>query len=107
MRLSRVLWMAAALALCPGCSKVPRKPASVPAEAFWVGPKAQGAFVQVGSKELFGWNLKVYDRNGALLKEGFFRLEGFARAELVPDELVGWDGKAVLLADGGRLVAKP
>lgn len=99
-------WMAAALILAlAACGpRAPRKPASVPAEAVWVGAKATGAFVQVGKPQGLGWQVKVWNREGALQQDTVFTVQGMARAEIYPSEITGWDGQVLTLEDGGRLV---
>lgn len=88
------------------CSRVPPRPANVPAESFYVGKRRDGVFVQVVSKEIIGWRLKIYGRDGSLKGEGLYVLRGMARAELLPEELVSFDGEAFRLSDGGLLVPR-
>lgn len=94
------------LALLSACG-APAKPQGVPAEAFFVGKRRSGVFVTIGDPHPTGWVLKIHDRRGALIKEGPFALKGYARGEILPDEVVGWDGKELTLADGSRLVPRP
>lgn len=95
----------AVLALSSGCT--PTRPAGVPPEAFHAGQGKARVWISVGEREPLGWKLRVYDRKGALLKEGSFRMQGMARAQVLPEEVVGWDGSALLLTDGGKLVPRP
>jgi hypothetical protein len=92
---------------CLACSpKPPKRPTNVPADAIWAGDKKGGTFIQIQSKTPMGWMLRIYDdHTGNLKAEGEFRLMGMARAEILPDELVRYDGQAVLLSDGGKLVS--
>ncbi len=93
------------LALSSACT--PSRPAGVPPEAFYAGKGKARIWVAVGVPEPLGWQLKVYDRKGALIKAGSFRLQGMARAQVLPEEVVGWDGTCILLTDGGKLVPRP
>lgn len=97
---------ASILTLLIACG-APPKPQGVPPEAFFVGKRRDGVFVTVGAPHATGWILKIHDRNGRLLKEGPFVLKGYARGEILPSDVVAWDGQALLLADGGRLVPRP
>ena len=104
MRRCAPLWMAL---LVMGCGRVPPRPANVPASAFFVGQRRDGVFVVVGAKEIMGWHLAIYGRNGALKREGVFVLRGMARAEILPEEVQSYDGTALHLSDGTLLVPKP
>lgn len=89
-----------------GCSRIPPRPANVPPESIYVGKRRDGVFVVVVSKEVIGWRLKVFGRDGSLKAEGLYVLRGMARAELLPEELVSFDGEAFHLSDGGLLVPR-
>ncbi len=84
-----------------------RRPAQVPRESVWVGDKAGGAFVLLGTREGSRWRLKVWSRDGALLADGPFALQGMARASIEPHELAAWDGRRLALKDGSLLVPAP
>ena len=101
-------WIMVAALLMAGCApRAPQKPAGLPGEAFWVGDRKAGVFVVLGPKDREGWRLKIYDdHSGALRAEGTYTLRGLARAELRPEELVAFDGRALHLADGALLVPK-
>ena len=87
---------------------IPKKPAGVPAEAFWAGDSKGGAFVAVGVPDHEGWQVKIYDdRSGALLAQGLYVIHhGGARAAFHQEDFASWDGQAVHLSDGGTLVPK-
>ena len=92
-----------------GCAaRAPQKPAGLPAEAFWVGDHKGGTFVVIGPKDREGWRVKLFDdHSGAAKAEGLFTLRGLARAEIVPEEVVSYDGFALHLSDGALLAPKP
>jgi len=97
--------MTAVLAvLLSGCRGVPTRPASVPAEATWGGEGRQGLFLKVDGHQGTLWQLQVWDRKGKLLGSGAFRLRGFAKARIVPEEILGWEQGALHLKDGTWLV---
>jgi len=54
-----------------------------------------------------GVKVKIYDRKGVLKAQGAYVLRGMAKAEIVPEEVVSFDGKALHLADGTLLVPRP
>ena len=89
------------------CGGVPSRPASVPAEAQWGGKGKQGIFLKVGSHQGTLWQLEVWDRKGQPLGSGSFRLRGFAKADILPEEVVGWENGALHLKDGTLLVPEP
>lgn len=104
-RPSTIPVMTAVLAgLLIGCRGVPARPASVPAEAAWGGEGRQGVFLKVGGHQGTLWQLQVWDRKGQLLGSGTFRLRGFAKAQIVPEEILGWEQGALHLKDGTWLV---
>ena len=95
------------LLLFTGCGE-PRRPKNVPEGSFWVGPRKIGIFVQFGEPAGTGWHVTIYDAHtGGVKVQGIYLLQGFARAEFVKEDFAGWDGRNILLADGGRLVPKP
>ncbi len=103
MRLCMTL-MAAALVL--GCDHVPPRPVSVPVESFYVGKGKDGVFVQIGTREGLGWHVKIFGRDGTLKREGAYVLRGMARAEIVPEEVLSFDGEALHLRDGTLLIPR-
>ena len=89
-----------------GCSRVPPRPANVPAESFFVGKRKDGVFVVIGARDGLGWRVKIFGRDGALKREGAYVLRGMARAEVVPDEVLSYDGEALHLRDGTLLIPR-
>jgi len=105
VRASTILVMTTVLAgLLTACGKVPARPGSVPAEAVWGGEGKTGVFLKVGGHEGTLWQLEVWDRKGQLLGKGSFRLRGFAKARIIPEEVLGWENGALHLKDGTWLV---
>ncbi|WP_306589733.1 hypothetical protein [Geothrix sp. 21YS21S-4] len=96
--------MALSVGLLTGCRGVPSRPAALPAEARWAGEGKDGVFFKAGSHEGTLWQLEVWDRKGNRLGSGAFRLKGFAKAEIVPEEVLGWRNGALQLKDGTWLV---
>ena len=92
---------------CAGCGGVPSRPASVPPEAAWGGEGKQGVFLKVGGHQGTLWQLEVWDRTGQRLGSGPFRLRGFAKAQIVPEEVLAWEQGALHLKDGTWLVPEP
>lgn len=91
-------------ALLTGCGGVPARPPSVPLEASWGGQGKDGVFLRVGPHEGTLWQLEVWDRKGRLLGTGNFRLRGFAKAQIVPEEVLAWEHGTLHLKDGTWLV---
>ena len=89
-----------------GCDRVPPRPANVPAESFFVGKRRDGVFVVIGPREGLGWHVKIYGRDGNLKREGAYVLRGMARAEIVPEEVLRFDGEALYLRDGTLLIPR-
>jgi len=96
--------MAAILVL--GCNRVPPRPANVPVESFYVGQRKDGVFVVIGVPDGLGWQLKIYDRKGNLKREGAYVLRGMARARIIPEEVLSYDGEALHLQDGTLLIPR-
>lgn len=88
-------------------SRPPRRPEGLPAAAVWVGKGKSGRFVEVGSREGSLWTLAVYEAQGQRHPATRWRLQGFARASLEPQEIAGFQEGALLLQDGSRLVPVP
>jgi hypothetical protein len=90
--------------LLAGCGGTPARPPSVPAEAQWGGSGQKGAFLRVGGHQGTLWQLEVWDRKGRVLASGPFRLRGFAKAQIMPDEVLAFENGAFQLKDGTWLV---
>lgn len=86
------------------CGGVPSRPAHLPPEARWGGASGRGVFLKVGGHQGTLWQLEVWDRDGRPLGTGPFRLRGFAKAEIVPEEVLAWENGALQLKDGTWLV---
>lgn len=93
------------LTVVVGCG-APSRPAGVPEGAFWAGKRKDGVFVFIGARDGLGWQVKIYDRKGALKAQGPYVLRGMARAEIVPAEVLSYDGEALHLADGTLLIPR-
>jgi len=93
--------------LLVGCGRVPSRPANVAPEAVWSGEGQQGVFLKVGDHQGTLWQLEVWDREGRLLGSGSFRLRGFGKARIVPEEVLAWENGALHLKDGTWLVPEP
>jgi hypothetical protein len=93
--------------LLAGCRGVPARPPSVPVEATWGGEGKQGVFLKVGGHQGTLWQLEVWDRDGRPLGSGAFRLRGFAKAKIAPEEVLAWENGALHLKDGTWLVPEP
>lgn len=87
-----------------GCGKVPSRPRSVPADAEWGGEGKTGVFLRVQGHQGTLWQMEVWDRKGQRLGGGAFRLRGFAKAKIVPEEVLAWENGALHLKDGTWLV---
>lgn len=104
-RPSTILVMTIILAeILAGCGGVPSRPAGVPAEAAWSGEGSRGVFLKVDGHQGTLWRLAVWDRQGRLLGSGAFRLRGFAKAKIMPEEVLAWENGALHLKDGTWLV---
>lgn len=107
-RASNSLLLAFPLLLALGaCGRVPSRPASVPVEAQWGGSGKTGVFLKVGGHQGTLWQLQVWDRKGHPLGSGSFRLRGFAKAEILPEEVLAWENDALHLKDGTWLIPEP
>jgi hypothetical protein len=89
------------------CGGLPSRPASVPGEAAWGGEGDRGVFLRVGDHQGTLWHLEVWDRKGRVLGAGTFRLRGFGKARIVPEEVLAWENGALHLKDGTWLVPEP
>jgi hypothetical protein len=105
---SKILVMTAFLAgLLLACRGIPSRPQGVAPEAQWSGEGQQGLWLKVMDHQGTLWQLEVWDRKGKLLGQGNFRLRGFAKAKIVPEEVLGWELGALHLKDGTWLVPEP
>ena len=95
------------VAVLTGCSRVPSRPGSVPPQAAWGGEGATGVFLKVDSHQGTLWQMEVWDRKGQKLGSGAFRLRGFAKAKIVPEEILAWENGALHLKDGTWLIPEP
>ncbi len=93
--------LAAVLVACGG---PPSRPAAVPPDAAWGGEGKQGVFLKVGDHQGTLWQVQVWDRQGKVLGAGAFRLRGFAKAQIIPEEVLAWENGALHLKDGTWLV---
>ena len=107
-RPSKILVMTTVLAgLLAGCGRVPSRPANVSPDAVWGGEGRRGVFLKVGVHEGTLWQLDVWNREGHLLGSGPFRLRGYGKARIVPEEVLAWENGALHLKDGTWLVPEP
>lgn len=90
-----------------GGGRMPARPAQVPPEAVWGGEGRRGIFLQVGDHRGTLWHLSVWDREGHLLGSGSFRLHGYGRAGIAPEEVLAWENGALHLKDGTWLAPEP
>jgi hypothetical protein len=108
VRPSKILALASLLAVIHlGCGRTPARPAGLPPEAVWGGEGRRGVFLKVGGHQGTLWRLDVWDREGRLLGSGSFRLRGFGKATIVPEEVLAWENGALHLKDGTWLVPEP
>lgn len=103
----RTAALGSVLLLLACASRPPRRPEGLPAAAVWVGKGKAGRFVEVGPREGTLWSLAVVDAKGQRHPATKWRLQGFARASLEPQEISGFVDGALLLQDGSRLVPVP
>ncbi|WP_257303289.1 hypothetical protein [Geothrix campi] len=86
------------------CRGIPSRPATVPPEAMWCAEAKEGLFLNVGGHQGTLWQLEIWDRKGRTLASGYFRLRGFAKAKIVPEEVLAWENGVLQLKDGTVLV---
>jgi hypothetical protein len=107
-RPSKILVMTTVLAgFLAGCGGEPLRPAQVPPDAVWGGEGKRGVFLKVGDHQGTLWQLNVWDREGHPLGSGSFRLRGFGKARIMPEEVLAWENGALHLKDGTWLVPEP
>ena len=85
------------------CSPAPNRPANVPEDARWVGTLKEGCFLKIGNREFSGWQMEGWDKDGNLVVEGIWELDGIARARIQPEEITKFDGSVFHLDDGARI----
>lgn len=103
--LGAVAALAVALGLRMRGPRVPGRPAGVPAAAEWAGAGPSGRFFLVRGREGSVFRIEAYAApSGAREPAAAWRLVGFARAALAPDEIAGMEGGAILLKDGSKLL---
>jgi hypothetical protein len=90
--------------LLAACGGAPFRPKGVSPEAVWGGEGKTGVFLKVNSHQGTLWQLEVWDRKGQPLGSGSFRLRGFGKARIVPEEILAWENGALHLKDGTWLV---
>ncbi len=85
--------------------RIPKRPPQVPAEAEWAGEGAAGRFFLVKGREGSIYRIEVFAvPSGTKEPVAAWRLVGFARTALAPDEIAGLEGGAILLKDGSKLL---
>jgi hypothetical protein len=99
----RIPVAAISLLACLAC--LPSRPANVPKDAPWVGTREEGCFLRIGDREFKGWKMEGWDKNGTLIIEGLWELDGIARARINTDEITRFDGHTLYMTDGA-VIAK-
>jgi len=95
------------LALVACSSHPPRRPEGLPATAVWIGKGDPGRFVDIGARNGVYWTIQVFESKGQRNPVTRWRLQGFARTSLEPQEIVGFADGAIRLNDGSTLVPAP
>lgn len=95
------------LVLVACSARPPRRPESLPPAAVWIGKGDQGRFVEIGARNGLFWTLSVFDAKGNRNPNSRWRLQGFARTSLEPEEILRFEDGALLLKDESRLVPAP
>lgn len=88
-------------------SRPPRRPEGLPATAAWIGKGAQGRFVDIGARNGVFWTIQVFEAKGPQNATTRWRIQGFARTSLEPQEIVAFEDGNLILNDGSRLVPAP
>lgn len=92
------------LIACHGEVQAPERPATVPPDAVWVGGSEAGAFLRIRPVGATEWQVELFNEaTGAPLESGRFILRGAPLDEVKPQDATGWDGKKILLRNGGWL----
>lgn len=103
----RRVWMVCLLTMVACSSRPPRRPEGLPSAAVWVGKGAKGRFIEIGARDGSVWTMTVFDAKGLRNPATHWRLQGFARTSLEPEEILGFQDGAILLNDDSRLVPAP
>jgi len=86
-------------------SRPPQRPVHLPVAAEWAGHGASGRFFLVGERAGTVFTIMVFEpREGLQHPVKRWRMVGFARTELIPDEIAGFEGNTILLKDGSKLM---
>jgi hypothetical protein len=93
----------ATLVMLTAVACLPSRPSGVPEDAHWVGSAKEGCFLKIGEREFAGWHMEGWDKNGKLVVEGIWELDGIARANVQPKEIVRFDGQTFFLDDGAKI----
>jgi len=100
-----VVALALGLGLWTRGTRVPARPAGVPAAAAWAGRGPAGRFFLVEGRQGTLYRIQVFAApSGARESATAWRLVGFARTALPVDEIAGFEGGAILLKDGSKLL---
>ena len=92
------------LIACHGEVQAPERPATVPPDAVWVGGSEAGAFLRIRPAGATEWQVELFnDATGAPLESGRFSLKGAPLDEVKAQDATGWDGRKILLRNGGWL----
>lgn len=103
--LGAVVALALGLGLWMRRDRVPARPVGVPPAAGWAGSGAAGRFFLVEGRQGSVYRIRVFAAPGGALEPVMsWRLVGFARTALAPDEIAGMEGGAILLKDGSKLI---
>jgi hypothetical protein len=94
---------AAALVMFTALACSPNRPSNVPEDARWVGSSKEGCFLKIGERVFAGWYLEGWDKDGKLVVEGVWELDGIARAAIQLKEIVRFDGQTFYLDDGAKI----
>jgi hypothetical protein len=100
-----VVGSALAFGLLRRAPRPPQRPVHLPAAAEWAGRGASGRFFLVGERSGTLFTIQVFEpREGLQHPVKRWRMVGFARTELIPDEIAGLEGDSILLKDGSKLM---
>jgi hypothetical protein len=103
-----VVGAALALGLLRRTPRPPARPAHLPGAAGWAGGGAKGRFFLIGGRAGTVFTIQVFEAGEGLQHPVTqWRMVGYARTDLVLDEIEGFEGDRILLKDGSRLVPAP
>jgi hypothetical protein len=94
----------AALVVFTAIACSPGRPSGVPEDARWVGSAKEGCFLKIGERVFAGWHLEGWNKDGKLVVEGVWELDGIARVAIQPKEIVRFDGQTFYLDDGAKII---